>query len=88
MTERQADQMVAEALPKGSTRKQVEMWLDSQQIQHGNMTDGNGNFAGISGSFPDPMLSLFFNGQIRLEFYFDEEGRLVGRLVRAEVIGF
>jgi hypothetical protein len=74
---------VAEALPLGSTRKQVEAWLEGQGISHEgeDILDGpGGKPIGIGTSTPYSKECL--PGQFLLEFYFDSDGKLTEEYVR------
>jgi hypothetical protein len=78
--EEAARQQVAAALPLGSTRKQVEAWLAAKWI-------GVDNFSQVVLTARKDYLNWRGNsGDLWMEFYFDEQGRLTRSNVYIELV--
>ena len=67
---------VAEALPLGSTKEQVETWLKGQGLPYGNLVDvAHDKFVGFG--VRTPYTKQYVSGEVRMEFHFDDDGKLV-----------
>jgi hypothetical protein len=72
MTATSLKQQINQDLPRGSTRTEVESWLNSRGIRFGTMQSAKRAFEGIGAEIPFRYLpGLFF-----IEFKFDDCDRL------------
>jgi hypothetical protein len=96
LTGERAEQMVSAALPDGSTRDQVETWLDAHGIQHGRCgrfyTIQRNNIyprlktlpieSEVTADVPDAFTSWRGrHGGIQMFFFFDKDGKLLMHIV-------
>ena len=74
------------ALPIGSTREEVETWLESQGIHRANIEDSDGHFQGI---WVEKTMykGFFYNLEVQMEFSFDQNGNLSRKRVRVVSVG-
>jgi hypothetical protein len=65
---------IAEHLPAGSTRDQVEAWFASHGFETWDISTTVGRKGGLGATIPNS--SWWEDAEIEIEFYFDEAGRL------------
>jgi hypothetical protein len=66
-----------EGLPRGSTRAEVEAWLNDRQIYHSQVAGVDGKPLRSLLAVVDPAtIPPFYEGEVQITFYFDEDGRL------------
>jgi hypothetical protein len=75
------ERWVSAALPLGSTREQVDRWLDGRHIRHWD------NATTVNADIPNGITSLVWPSWIVIEFFFDSDGKLVRHTVKAEFDG-
>ena len=73
-------------LPIGSTRKEVEAWLTSQGTYQNEIVDEDGRSLGIAAE-KTVYKGFFYNLELQMYFYFDQEGKLYKRWLRVVSVG-
>ena len=73
-------------LPIGSTWKEAEGWFASHGIKPGAISELGGRKIGLGSTIPND--SLLDSAEIRIELYFNEDGRLRERIIYRVVYSF
>jgi hypothetical protein len=75
------ERWVSAALPPGSTREQVDRWLDDRHVDHWD------NATIVHADTSNGITSLVWPSCIVIEFSFDSDGKLVRHTIKAEFDG-
>ncbi|HVS36058.1 MAG TPA: hypothetical protein VMS17_10800 [Gemmataceae bacterium] len=78
-------QKVAVALPLGSTKAQVVAWLNGQGIVYGPINGPHGKPVGLASRWKYSNW-MGDSGSVRVDFYFDDEGKLKEEFVEIYTI--
>jgi hypothetical protein len=87
-TPKKVERMLRTELPVGSTRAQVEAWLDSHGFYHSRLVERDGRESKEVLAIIDPAnVHLLWEGEIQISFYFDQDDLLIGHKLEQFTIG-